>query len=323
MKPSISVIIPYFSLDRQLLMRAVQSVCAIGEHALWELIIIDDGTPSSQAGKWLEELQEARIRYYYQPNKGVSEARNYGLTLARYEYILFVDADDYLFRTPLLACIQLLEEEKPDMLAFNQTDVTDTDSHDLPENKLQIRFRGRGYDYMLKYNLHGSPWSFFFRHDILGEIRFTPDIYHEDEEFVARLYLKPQHLVVTTTAVYAYYQREGSRMHQLSEREMAKRYEDFITVMKRLQSLLPHLDRCCHKALSRRIRILNADLIYRLLNEHCSARFSSRILQMMKKEGFYPLRLHFYSLPYLCILMATSVPFMFHITKFLLREKNS
>lgn len=322
MKISISIIIPYFNLDKPLLMRAVQSIRAIGDHALWELIVIDDGTPSSEAGKWLEELHDDRIHYFYQSNRGVSEARNYGLTLARYEYILFVDADDYLFRSPLLACVRLLEREKPDMLAFNQTDVTDTGYHDRPTEKLHIRFRGRGYDYMLRYNLHGSPWSFFFRRDILGDIRFTPDIYHEDEEFVARLYLNPQKLVVTTSVVYAYYQREGSRMHQPSEKEIEKRYEDFITVMKRLQSLLPNLDSQKRKALSRRINVLNADLLYRLLNEQRSVRFARRILRMMKTEGFYPLCARFYGLPYLCILLSTCVPFLFYITRTLLRGKN-
>ena len=111
-------------------------------------------------------------------------------------------------------------------------------------------------------------------------------------------------------------------MHQPSEKEIEKRYEDFITVMKRLQSLLPNLDSQKRKALSRRINVLNADLLYRLLNEQRSVRFARRILRMMKTEGFYPLRTRFYGLPYLCILLSTCVPFLFYITRTLLGGKN-
>lgn len=42
------------------------------------------------------QIQYPVIHYVYQPNGGVSSARNHGLKLARGKYVMFVDADDIL-----------------------------------------------------------------------------------------------------------------------------------------------------------------------------------------------------------------------------------
>ncbi len=60
-----------------------------------EIIVIDDGSTDTSKEKILC-LQDKRITYKYQQNKGVSWARNEGLKLAKGNYIVFFDADDIM-----------------------------------------------------------------------------------------------------------------------------------------------------------------------------------------------------------------------------------
>jgi glycosyltransferase involved in cell wall biosynthesis len=86
-----SVIIPLYNKEREI-SRAVQSVLAQTIEA-FELIVIDDGSTDTSAGK-VREFNDTRIRLITQENLGVSAARNRGLREAASEMISFLDADD-------------------------------------------------------------------------------------------------------------------------------------------------------------------------------------------------------------------------------------
>lgn len=90
-----SVIIPAYQAEKTL-SRCLDSVLA-GLPANAEILLVNDGSTDAT-----EEIcrayagQEPRVRWFSQPNRGVSAARNLGLTHARGEYVMFVDSDDYV-----------------------------------------------------------------------------------------------------------------------------------------------------------------------------------------------------------------------------------
>ena len=87
----ISVIIPTYN-RRELVQRALASVAA-QTRPIDEIIVVDDGS-SDGTGEALKAQWGDRIRYEFQPNAGVSAARNRGLSLARGHYITLLDSDD-------------------------------------------------------------------------------------------------------------------------------------------------------------------------------------------------------------------------------------
>src|SRR5688572_24167834 len=63
----------------------------------WELVVVDDGSIDETASI-VDALsaEEPRIRRISQPRGGVSSARNLGTESARYDWLLYLDADDWL-----------------------------------------------------------------------------------------------------------------------------------------------------------------------------------------------------------------------------------
>lgn len=62
-----------------------------------EILVIDDGSNEQLADFYRNYCKkDGRINYIYQENKGVSAARNAAIEKAEGEYLIFVDADDWL-----------------------------------------------------------------------------------------------------------------------------------------------------------------------------------------------------------------------------------
>ena len=93
MEELISIIMPAYNAGL-FIKEAINSVLR-QSYANWELIIINDGS-TDETEKIVKAFQEKRIRYFNQLNKGVSAARNVGLSKMNGEYFCFLDADDVL-----------------------------------------------------------------------------------------------------------------------------------------------------------------------------------------------------------------------------------
>jgi len=96
-QPTVSVIIPTFN-RKDFLAEAIVSVFhqeyfqRPGGDRVFELLVIDDG--SEDRTRSLVESFGGRVKYLYQPHRGVSAARNLGLRRAEGEFIAFLDSDD-------------------------------------------------------------------------------------------------------------------------------------------------------------------------------------------------------------------------------------
>ena len=91
--PLISVIVPCYN-QAQYLDECLQSVLD-QTYQDWECIIVNDGSPDNTeeiTKQWTEK--DARFKYLYKENGGLSSARNAGIEMAKGKWILPLDADD-------------------------------------------------------------------------------------------------------------------------------------------------------------------------------------------------------------------------------------
>jgi len=107
---NISVVIPTYNRYK-FLKRAVQSVLA-QTYSPKEIIVIDDGSTDTTL-----QIQKdfPTLKYIYQANKGVSSARNLGITNAKHEWIAFLDSDDAWHKDKLKKQVNF-HNQNPDIL---------------------------------------------------------------------------------------------------------------------------------------------------------------------------------------------------------------
>jgi glycosyltransferase involved in cell wall biosynthesis len=146
----VSIIIPCYNYG-WLLAETLESVVK-QRHLEWECIIIDDG--SNDNTKQVAEAfasKDARIKYIYQVNGGMSNARNNGLRLAKGNYIQFLDSDDLLAPEKLSVQVSYLSEHSAvdivysDVRFFQHEDAAVISrSFDMHDNAWVRRVEGKG-----------------------------------------------------------------------------------------------------------------------------------------------------------------------------------
>lgn len=102
-----SIIIPLYNKSAYI-EKAIDSVLGQTLNE-FELIVVNDGSTDDGLEKVLH-YTDNRIRLINQQNSGVSTARNTGVKAAKYDYIAFLDADDWWEPTYLEEMKKLIED---------------------------------------------------------------------------------------------------------------------------------------------------------------------------------------------------------------------
>jgi len=94
--PKLSIILPVYN-GQEYLGAAIESVLS-QSCCDFELIIINDGSSDGSVAI-IDKLEDPRVRFFQQSNKGLAVTLNRGVSLARGEYIARQDQDDVSFPT--------------------------------------------------------------------------------------------------------------------------------------------------------------------------------------------------------------------------------
>lgn len=94
----------------------------------WECLVIDDGSTDNTRGKVKDFTEnDSRFKYLKRPDihqKGLPGCRNYGLNLAKGEYIIFFDDDDIIHPQNLEICQKILENTAKDFCHYKKQSFT-------------------------------------------------------------------------------------------------------------------------------------------------------------------------------------------------------
>lgn len=291
-KPLVSFIITYYNLPIQLLCKCIDSILQLSLRPFErEIIIVDDGSEVSPINELMKYGDD--IIYVRQKNGGLSMARNKGVDVATGQYIQFVDADDHIIQATYEQCLNIVrQQEHVDMVMFDFS--TEQQVETVSETVTPIS----GTSLMRNSNIHGTAWGYIFRKEVMGELRFTPGIYHEDEEFTPQLLLRAETVYPTHYQAYYYNKRENSITSKQDAANIQKRIDDREGVLFRLHNLCDKLAHQDRKALERRIAQLTMDYLYQIILETRSSKILDQRIEQLYGKGLFPLPDAHYSKKY-------------------------
>lgn len=163
--PLISVIIPTYN-RAAFLFEAVDSVLK-QTFSDFELIVVDDGSTDGTADSLIEKY-EGRFIYRYQPNQGVSAARNQGIQMARGQWIAFLDSDDLWLPEKLETQI-LFFSNNPEINICQTEEVWIRNGRRVNPRKKHQKFSGDLFGPSLLLCLV-SPSAVMVRRDLFDEV---------------------------------------------------------------------------------------------------------------------------------------------------------
>lgn len=136
-----------------------------------EVIVVDDG--STDTTRVVSE-QYGRVRYVYQTNQGLSAARNTGVQKSHGEFIVFLDADDWLYPDALHKDIVVMDHHPNVAFVSGGHDKVDSNKQVLSSESRTIETNH--YQQLLKGNYIGMHATVMYRRSVFDTFVFDTSL---------------------------------------------------------------------------------------------------------------------------------------------------
>ncbi len=195
--PLVSIVITTYNYGR-FLARAIRSV--LGQtYKNFEIIIIDDGS-TDDAQSFIEE--HWGVQYFYQQNRGLPAARNAGIEKCKGDYIVFLDADDWLEKDALMIHLSIIKD-KPEV-AFISGNYYLLRVESNKTEPVSASVSGNYYVRLLQSNYIGMHAAVMFRRSVFNKLRYDESL-KACEDYDLYLNIASLHPVIHHQAFIATY----------------------------------------------------------------------------------------------------------------------
>ena len=224
----ISVVVPIYNVERYL-HRALDSILS-QTHKDWEAILVDDGSTDG-SGRIAEEYaaKDPRFKVIHKDNGGQSDARNVAMNHIRGEYLVFLDADDFLHPQLMSLCLEAMQRDNSDLVCFTYDRRYRTlglIKHFLHLNDSTPHFKYyRQPPYIVTDNIfayatenshpkdidkrwavkHCQAWRCMYKTYAIRDIKFIQNIIYEDFPWWSEVLLRIKRCTILNLPLYFYY----------------------------------------------------------------------------------------------------------------------
>lgn len=301
----LSIIIPVYNVERYIEDCVMSVVNQNLPFDMYELIIVDDcGNDSSMEIVQRLLKENPSINYLivkHASNKGLSEARNSGISVAKGKYVMFLDSDDYYRNNSLLECITYAINHDLDILEFDFDEIFETKLNiDVDSNIMAFNDDiVTGDEYLKKMidsnNYVPMVWLRMYSLKLIKDNRlhFTKGLISEDEDFTPKILLQANRVGRIPNKIYVYRRRDESITTRF--RKNIDWVDSYLYIIKNLYKLSNehHISSRC---LRKRAAQLNSSIIKNAIKYGSSKEDLTSIIHIIKKEKCYKYSLYSHSL---------------------------
>jgi glycosyltransferase involved in cell wall biosynthesis len=292
-----SIIVPVYNAERYL------SACldSLLDQGLtkdeYEVLLVNDGsTDHSKEICQSYSTCYSNISVFNQENQGVAMARNYGLSKARGEWVMFVDSDDYLCKDSLRYLLLNFCKNEYDGIRFwtrIRSDATIDKNYSCQGKQY---YTDIGYNYIKVFGLETFCISFLYRRSFLESqgIQFLPFKMGEDFFFASKFLLSNPRICSTSCIVYQYLIHPNSAStsrNKVHARECAYHH---LEVNDRLLSIInqkefKRKDSIIYEKCLKSIQSKMSLIFSRILSSDITLKEFKQIVESQKKIGILPM----------------------------------
>lgn len=217
--PLVSVIVPIYNAEKYL-EQCVESILSQTYRSM-EILLIDDGSTdgcSDICEKYA--LEDTRVRVIHKPNGGLVSARKTGVKEAVGDYVIWVDADDWIEPDYIEELVKVQERTQVKMVAADlYFDIDDSSKvirngfpygvYDAGELYRSLLYSGRFYEYGINPHLVTK----LIHREILQQKQMAVDeriVAGEDAAVTYPCVLAADKICIANVCGYHYVQRPGS-----------------------------------------------------------------------------------------------------------------
>lgn len=216
MKDLVSIIVPVYNAQ-EYLDQCVESII-VQTYKKIELILVNDGSTDNSLLKCLAwAKKDNRVIVKDKFNSGVSSTRNEGLSLAKGEYIMFVDSDDFIDKTLLEVLINNIKNNNSDIaIADFVRFIDDKKTYNKYTNLNFIAAKKEKFVNLYnEYNIITVvQWGKLFKKEIFDGLEFPVGKIHEDEYMIFEELKRAQKVSYILQPLYYYRYRADSIMNK-------------------------------------------------------------------------------------------------------------
>ncbi|MDE7159576.1 MAG: glycosyltransferase [Muribaculaceae bacterium] len=216
-RAEISVIVPVYNASRWLpeLFRSLEEQTMED----FEVILVDDGSSDSSGELCAaQQRRDSRFRHCPRANRGVSAARNAGISRARGNWIYFIDADDMLHPEALARLVETARATGADIVLGGFSE-----GESMPPSPRRREPRLMTAREAILTSLYQTPplnyiWGVLYRRSIFEypDTRFREGIRYEDLDIAHRLFERARSIAWLPEELYFYRSHPQSFIHTLS-----------------------------------------------------------------------------------------------------------
>lgn len=238
----ISVIVPVYGVE-QYLGRCVDSILA-QTFTDFELILVDDGSPDN-CGNLCDEYpaKDNRVRVFHQKNQGQAAARNHGVSIARGEWVCFVDSDDLIHPQMLELLYRAATENSVGISmcsAFEGSNIPEEFFEKRTYQCTQIPVTECSLERLYDQGGHRCwvVWAKLLRREIVQRISFTEGRIYEDNAIVCKWLCESTALADVDAPMYFYFvNSDGTTKSSFSKKKV-----DYLWALEEIIHFYRHKD---------------------------------------------------------------------------------